>query len=368
MENNFIFCKKDRTCGGFVLSKKSKKQKGQKKSLKSLYIQTLLITLAILVTFLLVLYGVFVYFVGGLNRKQLDESKLSVNAGLVQESGKITNIALYGLDSRNHDYKGLSDVIMIASINSKTNNVKLISIARDTYVDVPGYGKTKITHAYSYGGAELAIQTLNENFGLNITDYVTANFDSLAEVIDAVGGVDIEVSEAERQQINAYLLAGEPLRETGMVHLNGPQAVSYARIRKIDSDNMRTQRQRNVLEQVFQNAKTISPLQYPALVRQLTPLVETSLSNEEILQLLSVGMTSGLTLEQGAFPNEYIESTGQTIGELWYYVYDVDQAAEMIHDFIYKDIPFSQYGMTEAEREAANAEQTQYDENAEQTQ
>ena len=92
---------------------------------------------------------------GGLNRKQLDESKLSVNAGLAQESGKITNIALYGSDSRNHDYKGLSDVIMIASINSKTNNVKLISIARDTYVDVPGYGKTKITHAYSYGGARI---------------------------------------------------------------------------------------------------------------------------------------------------------------------------------------------------------------------
>ena len=345
---------------------KRKKEKSKKKSLKSLYFQTLMITLGILLTFLLVLYGIFIYFVGGLNRMHLDESKLSVNAGLAQESGKITNIVLYGLDSRNHDYKGLSDVIMIASINSKDDKVKLISIARDTYVDVPGHGKTKITHAYSYGGAELAIQTLNENFDLNITDYVTTNFDSLAEVIDAVGGVDIEVSEAERRQINAYLLEGEPLRETGMVHLNGPQAVSYARIRKIDSDDMRTQRQRNVLEQVFKNAKNMSPLEYPGLIRQLAPLVETSLSNEEILQLVSVALTGGLELEQGAFPNEYIESRGETIqGPGWVYIYDIEQAADMIHEFIYKDIPFSQYGMTEEERQAANAQEVVSDENEE---
>ncbi len=340
------------------MRKKQKKEKSKKKSLRMLYFQTLMITLGILCTFLLVLYGVFIYFVGGLNRIQLDESKLSVNAGLAQESGKITNIVLYGLDSRNHDYNGLSDVIMIVSVNSKDDKVKLISIARDTYVDVPGYGKTKINHAYSHGGAELAIQTLNENFDLNITDYVTTNFDSLAEVIDAVGGVDIEVSEKERQQINAYLLKGAPLRETGMVHLNGPQAVSYARIRKIDSDDMRTQRQRNVLEQVFEKGKNMSPLEFPGLIRQLAPLVETSLSNEEILQLVSVALTGGLELEQGAFPNEYIESRGETInGPGWVYIYDIDQAADMIHEFIYQDIPFAQYGMTEEERRAANAQE-----------
>ena len=103
-------------------------------------------------------------------------------------------------------------------------------------MNVPGYGQTKINHAYAYGGAELAIQTINENFNLDITDYAAVNFDSLADVIDVMGGIDLEVTEEERYQINAYLLEGEPLRESGMVHLNGPQAVSYARIRKIDSD------------------------------------------------------------------------------------------------------------------------------------
>ena len=104
---------------------------------------------------------------------------------------------------------------MVASVNTKTGQVKLVSIARDTYVAIPGYNNTRINHAFSYGGPELAIRTLNENFGLDVTDYVAVNFDSLAEVIDAMGGVEVDVTEAERQQINAYLLSGEPLYETG---------------------------------------------------------------------------------------------------------------------------------------------------------
>ena len=192
----------------------------RKNRLRRLFFKTLFITMAILIALMLAAYGVFAYLLGGLNRTTLDESKLSVTAGLSQ-NGKITNIALFGLDSRNHDYEGRSDAIMVASVNGKTGKIKLVSIARDTYVNVPGYGETKINHAYAYGGAELAIQTINENFNLDITDYAAVNFDSLADVIDAMGGIDLEVTEEERYQINAYLLEGEPLRESGMVHLNG---------------------------------------------------------------------------------------------------------------------------------------------------
>ena len=320
----------------------------RKNRLRRLFFKTLFITMAILIALMLAAYGVFAYLLGGLNRTTLDESKLSVTAGLSQ-NGKITNIALFGLDSRNHDYEGRSDAIMVASVNGKTGKIKLVSIARDTYVNVPGYGETKINHAYAYGGAELAIQTINENFNLDITDYAAVNFDSLADVIDAMGGIDLEVTEEERYQINAYLLEGEPLRESGMVHLNGPQAVSYARIRKIDSDTMRTERQRKVLECLFEKAKDISPLEYPSYIRKFAPMIETSLTNEEILELVSVGANPNLTLEQGAFPNDYIQSTGQTIGGVWYYVYDIDQAADMLHEFIYNDVPFEYYGLTEEE-------------------
>ena len=318
------------------------------KKLWKLYFKTLLFTLVGLCGVLLVLYGVFMYMIEGVNRQTIDENSLSVNEELSMYANQgITNIALFGIDTEDGENKGRSDAIMIASVNGKTGKIKLISIARDTYVDVPERGKTKINHAYAYGGAALAIQTINENFDLNIKDYVTVNFDSLADVIEELGGIDLEVTAAERQQINNYLLKGEKLQEAGMVHLTGPQAVSYSRIRKIDSDVMRGERQRKVLECLFQKALDINPLLYPSYVKKFAPMVETSLSNEEILKLASVGLKSGLTLEQAGLPNDNIDSYGQTISGVWYYVYDIDQAADMVESFIYHDIPFDQYGKEE---------------------
>ncbi|MDD3394142.1 MAG: LCP family protein [Anaerotignum sp.] len=315
------------------------------KKLWKLYFKTLLLTLLGLCGVLAILYGVFVYMVGGLNRQTLDEDALSVNEELsMYGSQGIMNIAFYGIDSQDEENKGRSDAILIASINGKTGKIKLISVARDTYVDVPEHGKTKINHAYAYGGPELAIQTINQNFDMNIKDYVSVNFDSLADVIDEMGGIELDVSEAERQQINKYLLKGEKLQETGLVHLTGPQAVSYSRIRKIDSDIMRGERQRKVLECLFQKVLDINPLLYPSYVKKFAPMVETSLSNDEILKIAQVGMKSGLSLEQAGLPNDNIKSGGQTIGGVWYFVYDIEQAADMIESFIYHDIPFDQYG------------------------
>lgn len=330
-------------------TKQRRTKEERRKHLKRLYLKTFLITAAVCLALLGAAYGVFLYMVGGLNRAEVDEDKLSVNESVDE---KVINVALYGLDSREHDYSGRSDVIMIASVNSKTGQVKLISVARDTYASIPGYQNDKINHAYAYGGPELAIQTLNENFDMDITDYVAVNFDSLAEVIDAMGGVEVDVTEAERQQINAYLLAGEPLYETGYIALTGPQAVSYSRIRKIDNDDMRTSRQREVLASLFEKAKDINPLEYPSYVRKFAPMVQTSLSNDEILKLASVGLKgSSLTLEQAAFPNEYIASEGKIINGKWYYVYDLAQAKDMLHQYLYENIPFAEYGTQQGEAE-----------------
>lgn len=318
----------------------------KKQRLKRLYFKTLGITLAICAVLLGIGYGAFTYLVGGLNRAVVDESKLAVDESLrILGENQIKNIAFFGVDSREHDYVGRSDAILVASVNGKTGKIKLISIARDTYVSVPEHGNTRINHAYAYGGAELAIQTINENFGLDITDYVTVNFDSLADIIDAFGGIELEISEAEREQINAYLLSGEPLRQSGLVQLNGPQAVSYSRIRKIDSDTMRAARQRKVLSCLFEKALALNPLSYPSYVRKFAPMVETSLGNEEILQIASAMLKGGgLTLEQAGFPNEYISSEGKTIAGSWYYVYDLEQAKQMLRQYLYEDIPFVNYG------------------------
>ena len=160
----------------------------------------------------------------------------------------------------------------------------------------------------------------------------------------------LDVTEEERFQVNAYLERGLPLSETGMVNLTGAQAVSYSRIRKIDSDSMRASRQREVLAALFDKALEINPLNYPSYVRKFSPMVETSLSNDEILKIAKVGLKgSSLSLEQAAFPNDYIQSGGETINGGWYYVYDLDQATDMLHQYIYEDIPFEHYGLTEEE-------------------
>ena len=318
----------------------------RKKRLRRLYFKTLAITLAVCIALMGVGYGVFAYMLGGLNRSDIDENKLSANEGLEG----VINVALYGVDSRNNDYVGRSDAILICSINAETGKIKLVSIARDTYVSVPGHYNTKINHAYAYGGPELAIQTLNENFGMDVTDYVTVNFESLADIIDELGGVMIDVTEEERYQVNAYLERGLPLKETGMVNLTGAQAVSYSRIRKIDSDSMRASRQREVLAAMFDKALDINPLNYPSYVRKFSPMVETSLSNDEILKMAKVGLKgSSVSLEQAAFPNDYIQSGGETINGAWYYVYDLDQATDMLQQYIYEDVPFEHYGLTEEE-------------------
>ena len=160
--------------------------------------------------------------IGGLDRTEVDEDNLSVNESVNE---KVINIALYGVDSRNHDYNGRSDVVMVASVNTKTGQVKLVSIARDTYVAIPGYNNTRINHAFPMAGLSLP-SAPSMKFRLGCHRLRRRQFRFPRRVIDAMGGVEVDVTEAERRQINAYLLSGEPLYETGYITLNGPQAVS----------------------------------------------------------------------------------------------------------------------------------------------
>lgn len=126
---------------------------------------------------------------------------------LVSDDGSsdIVNIALFGVDQRNNQEQVRSDSVMILSVDKKHNKIKIISLMRDTYVEIEGYGKTKLTHAYYYGGPQLAVKTINQNFGTNITEFATVNFQQMAAIIDAVGGVEIDISEAERKNANGSI-------------------------------------------------------------------------------------------------------------------------------------------------------------------
>lgn len=266
------------------------------------------------------------------------------NKDLYKDS--IINIALFGIDSREHNDIGRSDAVIIATIDTKHNKIKLTSLMRDSYVDVEGHGKTKLTHAYSYGGPTLALKTINQNFGLNIKDYVTVNFDNLAKIIDDIGGVPITIKSYEVNEVNKYVrsvakIAGttyKPVHEGEQV-LNGTQAVGYARVRYVgDGDYERTQRQRNVLDGIIKKLSNLSVSEYPSTVNKLMQYVETNLTPSKVVSLATSVASTGIPpVENMRFPLDgYCK--GDMIKGVWYLTFKQPATKEQIQNYIYKDI------------------------------
>lgn len=290
--------------------------------------------------------GICWYYFGGLNSEGLEgdlgidsdkHSQLESDAGFEEDT--IVNIALFGIDSKGEE--GRSDAIIILSVNKETNAVKLISVQRDSYVPFNG-SEDKIGHAYAYGGPELAIKTLNETFDMNISDYITVNFSTLAEVIDSVGGVNIDVSKGELGYLNEalyQLYQGKYwLYNTGYIELNGPQAVAYARIRHLDGDKARTGRQREVVMAMFDQVKQMDVTDYPALAKKMLSMVTTSFTYADIMDFLPVLTSGEVTIQETSIPGTYDSPRDIMLNEISYLAYDLEAAAQHINDFIYKGI------------------------------
>ena len=283
---------------------------------------------------------------------------------------KIVNVALFGIDTRSADsFEGNSDSIMILSLNTETKKVKIISVMRDSFVPIThgGYTKyNKINSAYATGGPELAIRTLNQVFGLDISEYATVNFYGMVDIIDAVGGIEAELTRAEVRpsdgtlhQINGCIdeicenLGINPknhyVTTPGKHHLNGIQAVAYSRIRYVANiwgttdDYGRTDRQRHVMEQLFNKALTLGKTQYIGLAKSLIPCSETSLSYSEIMGLAVSILLQSPTFEQTRIPQkEYLmPSPNTSAGSVVYY--DIDFVQKLLQSFIYDDITPEQY-------------------------
>ena len=207
-----------------------------------------------LVLILILIPVVFVYaklsLIQTASASDVDKANIVINNDVDATTQKALkgyrNIALFGVDSRDGSLQtgARSDSIMVISINQETKDVKITSIYRDTCLKIPGYGFSKATHAYAYGGAELSMSMLNTNLDLDITEFATVDFGVLAKIIDAVGGIDLDISDAEYSLINPLIdeqnsVTGsdsEYISGPGYQHVNGTQATAYARIRKIDSD------------------------------------------------------------------------------------------------------------------------------------
>lgn len=287
-----------------------------------------------------VVYGVYSGF-----HNKIDEGELGISSEIADKYGDtdIFNVALFGLDTRDEDsFTGRSDSIIIVSIDRKNNTVKLSSILRDSYVAIDGHKNQKICHAYAFGGAQLAVKTLNQNFNMNITDYVSINFAKLGKAIDMLGGIDIEVTEAERVHLNDIGDDENPnfhyLEQSGQVHLTGEQAVVYARLRKIDSDVARSNRQKRVIEALLVQARKVSPSKYSELLKQGMSLCETSLSFSEIMSFAPM-IKADLDITMTNIPGDEDNAIGGIYDGAWVWRYDLQKASERLHLFIYGEVP-----------------------------
>lgn len=265
------------------------------------------------------------------------------------------NIALFGVDSREGSLgKGTrSDTIIVASINQDTGDVKLVSVFRDTYLNLGNDTYNKCNAAYAKGGPEQAITMLNKNLDMNITDYVTVGFDGLIEVIDALGGVEINVTEGEISHLNNYQISmvgtttdGKtftaqegtdyiPVTKSGMQTLNGLQATAYCRIRYIGNDFQRAQRQRDVITAISEKAKSASVSKLNDVANGVMDNVSTSLDVSEILGVMSDLGNYSIVGNDG-FPFEKYRATG-TVGSKGSCVIpqDLEQNVKELHKFLF---------------------------------
>ncbi|WP_253287352.1 LCP family protein [Clostridium bornimense] len=276
--------------------------------------------------------GTFFYvkhMIGKVDHVKIKKDDLGINEEIEEKYGDIRNIALYGIDAE-EGKAGRSDSIMILTVDTKNNKLKLTSIMRDSYVNIADHGYDKINHAYAFGGPELAMRTLNENFDLNVKEFMAVNFTSMPEIIDKLGGVNIDITDEEIQYIPGITSAGTQ-------KLTGKQALAYARIRyATGGDYKRTERHRTVLTAIFNEMKSKPVSQYPSLASDFLPYVRTNISSNEMLSLMGdIGTLMSGNLEQNRFPTDE-QGEGKMINGVYYMTFNIEEVKNSMHQFIFQ--------------------------------
>lgn len=321
-----------------IMRKKRRKQKRRKRA------AILIIELVILSALCIVAYGMFK--LDKLNQFTFGDGDI-LNNGLAQDG--YTNIALFGTDNRKGETSGVrSDCIMVGSINNKTKEVKILSVYRDTFLKQDGDSYDKANAAYALGGPEAAINMLNRNLDLDIKDYVSVNFLALAEVVDLLGGIELELTDDEVVHMNNYCVETSEITDKdyqriepevgGTYELNGVQAVSYSRIRYTEGgDFQRTARQRLVIEKIAQKAKKASLGTINKIIDTVFPEISTSFTSAEIIKLAagvfdySIGETAGFPMEP-----ETPESIPGYVGS-YVVAADLKKNVKQVHEFLFPD-------------------------------
>lgn len=323
-------------------NEKTNYNKGNKSKKRKVLKVILIIFIVLVVIVAAVAAAGFTYvysLLGKMEQEEINLNAISIDNAVADELSEYRNIALFGLDSREDDYGrgNRSDCIIIASINKKTNDVRLVSVYRDTYLLLTGRSLDKVTHAYSYGGAELAVSTLNANLDLNIQEYVTVNFDAVVDAVDALGGITMPITSDEVKYINSYIdennrVTGHNsshITTAGTYKLDGVQALAYSRIRyTAGGDYKRTERMRDVLEAMLKKAKTLSVSELVNFVNIMLPKISTNISSTDIIGLAPTLMNINISESKG-WPEE---TQGSTIGGVYYGVpVNLEDNVETLH-------------------------------------
>ena len=271
--------------------KRQKKKDGKKDKLSRPKKILLILGIVILALFLW-----WYLTMGRIYHKMNYEKSDELASGSLKDQGVI-NVLLIGNDSRENGEDGRSDAMILISISNKTKTIHMTSLLRDMYVDIPGHDSNRLNAAYAYGGPSLLCETIKQNLDIEVNRYVLVNFQAFANLVDAVGGVDLEVTNDEVQWINAYLneynlLEGKEMTTdyldtslSGEIHLNGPQALAYSRNRYIGTDFGRTERQRKVLSAVMKKLPLAMATNSGELIDGLFPNLTTNLTQTEMYSL-----------------------------------------------------------------------------------
>lgn len=266
----------------------------------------------------------------------------------IKEYKMIENILLIGLDGTNDKLPKRSDTMIILTIDKLNKSLKLTSLARDTLVKIPGRGEEKLTHAYAYGQEELLMQTINENFDLDIKDYAVVNFKSFIDIVDIIGGVDINVNEKEIHHLNEVIKECygvnhedtkniEYITSSGNHNLNGYQALAYARIRKLDTIYKRDERQRLILTNIAHKLSDVSISKYLQIAKSILRHIKVNIAFNKIIDLAFIAHElASYDISQLEFPISEYREEGR-IGEKGTYVvkWDKNKNIELLHQFIY---------------------------------
>lgn len=292
---------------------------------------------------------VFGYVYTKLKTVQDNDNYDALNSLSHKNDSNITNILLLGTDGRPGENAQRSDAMMILTVDNKNKSLKLTSLGRDTYVDIPGHGKQKLTHAYFYGKADLLIETIEENFKLDIHDYAQVDFYSFMDIVNVLGGVTVDVQESELKELNKFINETykwydhddkgsiKYITKAGKQNLNAYQALSFARIRKNDGTMERDNRQRMVIEAMVKKLKGLPISKYNDLMNSVLPYVKTNMSPATILGLakdvLSIGNFDITSLQFPLHPEDEVR-----LGKAGYVIPFEDYEVDILHDFIFKNI------------------------------